>query len=290
MLAGPPAGANDRIETVSNSRCGGGNAAVDKRTAAYASEPGVAPGLLSLDIYGGGDRKGCPPQPVVVYVHGGAWTTGDKANVLAKPAYFTGLGYIFVSVNYRLSPDVIHPAHAEDLAKAIAWIYGNIADYGGDRSRIALLGHSAGAHLVSLVSLDQKYLKKHKFPGRIACTASVDTEAYDVPASYSTASPRQRQIITNGLGENRQNWEDASPIRHVASGKGTGSFLVVKRGTAERRAFADRFIAALNDAAIETTVVTASGMSHRDVNSEIGDPRDTVITPKLATFFRNCLD
>ena len=86
-----------------------------------------------------------------------------------KPTLFTQAGYCFVSINYRLSPRpasndparIKFPVHEQDVASAIAWVHDHIKDYGGDPTRIALAGHSAGAQLAALVSTDPKYLQAH---------------------------------------------------------------------------------------------------------------------------------
>ncbi|MDX9975652.1 MAG: alpha/beta hydrolase, partial [FCB group bacterium] len=129
----------------------------------YADVSGVAANLLSLDIYTLSPKPEAP-APVLIWVHGGGWSIGDKSyHMEYKPALFTGEGYCLVSINYRLSPRpfsddpgrIKYPVHEQDVASAIAWVQEHIAQYGGDPSRIALLGHSAGAHLVSIVSTDE---------------------------------------------------------------------------------------------------------------------------------------
>jgi arylformamidase len=186
---------------------GGGGAGVDApgldapcaaaepvRDVPYQALPGVAPALQALDLY--------PPcasgaAPVVIWVHGGAWAVGDKANGMTdKIALFNQAGYLLVSVNYRLSPDddrlepgrVRHPDHVEDVAAAIAWVADHAASYGGDPSRLAILGHSAGAHLVALVATDGQYLAAHgRSPALLRAVGSFDTEAYDIPRTMATA-------------------------------------------------------------------------------------------------------
>jgi len=125
----------------------------------YATIPGVNPNLLSLDVYAPATGQN---HPVIVMVHGGGWQRGDKANAniaTNKYRHFTQAGYVFVSINYRLSPAVKHPAHVQDVAKALAWVAKNINRYSGNPARIYLMGHSAGAHLAALVATDQRYLE-----------------------------------------------------------------------------------------------------------------------------------
>lgn len=114
----------------------------------------------TLDLFIPKDIKGKPP--VVLFVHGGTWMVGDKnffglyrgvGRLLARN------GVVAVLPNYRLSPLVKHPEHIKDVARAFAWCHNNIARHGGDPARILLAGHSAGAHLVSLLITDKSYLK-----------------------------------------------------------------------------------------------------------------------------------
>ena len=122
-------------------------------TVEYKQLSGVEENLLSLDIYYTSETN--VKKPVVIYVHGGAWSIGDKASQLDnKIALFESLNYVLVSINYRLSPfpyeltnpdRVMFPVHNNDVADAIKWVYDNIDTYGGNSNKIALLGHSAGA-------------------------------------------------------------------------------------------------------------------------------------------------
>src|SRR5687767_7923403 len=86
-----------------------------------------------LDIYAPDDAKNLP---VVFWIHGGGWQTGDKTSVQEKPRAFTQRGFLFVSTNYRLLPDVEMGVLIRDVAKSLAWVHKNIAGHGGDPSRI----------------------------------------------------------------------------------------------------------------------------------------------------------
>jgi triacylglycerol lipase len=102
--------------------------------------------------------------PVVIFVHGGSLTSGDKAdadygNVCNA---FPAAGVGCVNVNYRLLPAAAWPAPAEDVAAAVAWVHANIAARGGDPTKLFLLGHSSGAMLVALVGADARFLARHR--------------------------------------------------------------------------------------------------------------------------------
>lgn len=112
-----------------------------------------------LDVYYPKEMK---EFPVVVFIHGGAWTIGDNrcAGLYTTVGEFLasrGLGVVMP--NYRLSPWVKHPEHAKDVARAVAWTKSNINKYGGDSNRLFLAGHSAGGHLAALLGTDESYLQ-----------------------------------------------------------------------------------------------------------------------------------
>ena len=110
------------------------------RDVAYAPGP-----RQRLDVY-------APPSPVpggapvVVFVHGGSWRTGDKAGYSWVGRALAARGYVAMLPNYRLVPEGRYPAMVEDAAAAIEWARANAGSYGGDGSRLAAMGHSAGAY------------------------------------------------------------------------------------------------------------------------------------------------
>lgn len=253
--------------------------------------------LRMLDVYPPPTGAGAP---VVVWVHGGAWALGDKRNQLAdKIPFFASEGYLFVSVNYRLSPStagtptpeaVRHPTHAEDVARAVAWVRVHAGEFGGDGARIALLGHSAGAHLVSLVATSPTLLAAHGLgPSDVRCTGSLDTEGYDVTAVLADATGMQRAIYLNAFGSDPAVWVEASPITHVRMGAGIGAFLIARRGTAARQATANAFRDALVAAGVAAQVVDVDAYTHEGVNDAVGQPGETTLTPALRGFFSGCL-
>ncbi len=91
---------------------------------------------------------------MVLVIHGGAWSVGDKAQYAAVGDWLAGVGLVAALANHRLSPAVQHPLHGQDVARAVAWLYRRAARLGGDPQRFHLAGHSSGAHLASLVALD----------------------------------------------------------------------------------------------------------------------------------------
>ena len=103
-----------------------------------------------LDVY---SPKNAKNLPVVFWIHGGGWQTGDKANVQRKPQAFTDKGFVFVSTNYRLLPGVDMATIVRDIAKSVRWVHEHIAEYGGDPGFLVVSGGSAGGHLAALAAL-----------------------------------------------------------------------------------------------------------------------------------------
>jgi acetyl esterase/lipase len=115
-----------------------------------------------LDLY---LPKGAKDFPVLFFVHGGAWRHGDKRilfDVHGKVGrIFARNGIGAVVTNYRLTPQVQHPKHVEDVARAFAWTHQNVAKYGGRPDQIFVSGHSAGGHLAALLATAPQYLQAH---------------------------------------------------------------------------------------------------------------------------------
>ncbi|MEL6140245.1 MAG: carboxylesterase family protein, partial [Bacteroidota bacterium] len=178
---------------------------------------GVPQNELSLDVYvpDGGEVF----KPVMIYVHGGSWRRGDKANTAFKDEFFTSQDYVFVSLNYRLAPDppeidnpdrIIYNDQAGDVAKAIAWVFDSITTYGGDTSKVAIIGHSAGAHLISLVTTDEIYLNAEGISlSQIKCACSLDAGAHDIPYylnNYVTEGENQWFSYLNAFTDDNNAW------------------------------------------------------------------------------------
>jgi acetyl esterase/lipase len=110
-----------------------------------------------LDVVSSGK---CKNSPVIVFAHGGSWRWGQKDYHRTIGQQFAKSGIVFTTIDYRLYPDVRFPSFPQDVALSVQWVRENISKYGGDRNKIFLMGHSAGAHSVSLVGLDSTYLQE----------------------------------------------------------------------------------------------------------------------------------
>ena len=245
-----------------------------------------------LDVYSPANAKNLP---VVFWIHGGGWQAGDKTDVKLKPQWFMDKGFVFVSANYRLLPEVDMGTLTRDVAKAFGWMHQHIAEHGGDPKRVLVGGHSAGAQLAALICTDDRYLKAEgvSFDALIGCVP-VDGDTYDVPAIIETAETRLRvhhfPPRVNGhrekFGNDPAKHLDFSAVTHVAKGKGIPPFLILHVAShPDTSAQAQRLGAVLKDAGIAATVFGAKDTNHVKLNDDLGLANDPA-TNALADFVK----
>ncbi|WP_419189199.1 sulfatase-like hydrolase/transferase [Stieleria marina] len=211
-------------------------------------------------------------HPIVIWIHGGGWRLGDKRAVQQKPQAFVEQGYVFVSVNYRLVPDVTIEAMAGDIAKAVKHVRANAIQYGGDANRLFLAGHSAGAHLAALVCTDQRYLNKKGLQlSDIKGCVPVDTAAYDAAKLIGALGRFKSALYTAAFGRDVVSQNLRSPMSHVSTGKGIPPFLILHVASrVDSAQQSNAFAKALNRANTEATVYAAVDKSHASINRELG--------------------
>lgn len=234
-----------------------------------------------LDVYA---PEKASSLPVVLWIHGGGWQTGDKTSVQQKPQAFTERGFVFVSTNHRFVTKVAMGEVVRDVAQAVGWVYRNIARHGGDPRRIFIMGHSSGAQLAALVATDDRYLREVGVPfSALRGCVAVDGDTYDIPAIIATAELRQ---TLHGLplpefghrvkfGNDPRLHIDFSAVAHIAKGKGIPPFLVLHiAGQPDVTAQARRLGAALKAAEIPVTIFAANESTHNRINADLGKSDD----------------
>jgi acetyl esterase/lipase len=232
-----------------------------------------------LDVY---SPAGAKNLPVVFWIHGGGWQTGDKTSVQVKPPAFMDRGFVFVSTNYRLLPHVDMETIVGDIARSIRWVHDHIADHGGDPRRLLIMGHSAGAQLAALVCTDDRYLKAEGLSlDIIKSCVPVDGDTYDVPAIIDTAETRRRvhgqPQATYGhrekFGNDPTKHRDLSVVTHVAPDKGIPPFLIMHVAEhPDTSAQAQRLRDVLKDAGVVVRVYGARESTHNKINADLGVP------------------
>jgi arylformamidase len=248
-----------------------------------------------LDVYA---PAGAKNLPVVFWIHGGGWQSGDKTMVALKPKAFTDAGFLFVSINHRLLPSVDMGAITRDVASALGWVHKNIAAHGGDPNRLLVMGHSSGGQLAALMCTDDRYAKAEGFSLTIikGCVP-IDADTFDVPAIIEVAETRARAhqlpLPTYGhrkkFGDDPAKHRDFSAVTHVAPDKGIPPFLILHMaGHPDTSAQAQRLANVLQAAGIPVKVVAGRETTHASINDNIGVPNDPV-TKELFAFVADVL-
>lgn len=218
-----------------------------------------------MDVYMPDKTK---TAPVIFMVHGGAWKTGDKAYsrvVENKVSRWVPKGFVFISANYRLLPDADPLTQASDVAIAISKAQNDAEKWGGNPSKFILMGHSAGAHLVSLISSDKKISAKAGIRPYLG-TVSLDSAAYDIERIMSD---KHYRFYDRAFGEDPSYWKAASPINMISSG--SSPFLEVcssKRPDAPCKQ-AEMFAEKAVSFGVKAKVLPMN-LSHADINRLLG--------------------
>lgn len=256
-------------------------------TVRYVERDGTAPALTSLDIHASPDAEGCP---VLIWVHGGSWQAGDKSSRLTrvKAEHFVAQGWVFVSVNYRLAAednDVRWPAFGDDVAAAVRWVRDDIRRFGGDPERISLIGHSSGAHLVSIVGTNEELLGRNGSTiDDVRCVVSLDSVTHDL----TDPPPWEVDIIDLAFPDDEA-MVDGSPTLQAPTTSATPpAFLIVTRGRQERLDSSARLAETLRAAGGSADVADLTPYDHGEVSSELGVPGEQRVTPIVDRFLDTC--
>jgi acetyl esterase/lipase len=226
----------------------------------------------TLDVFAPKEGK---DHPIVFWIHGGGWQTGDKTDVDVKPQAFVDRGFVFVSTNYRLLPEASIKEMAGDVAKAVRWVHDHAREFGGDPETFFVMGHSAGAQLAALVCIDDRYFKAEGLsPSMVKGCVPVDGDTYDVPMQIATVEQRRKDAYRRKFGdETSQN--ELSPVTHVAKDKRIPAVLILHvAGHPETTAQSQRLVKALQEAGLPAKAYPAQGKNHGTINSDLGKPGD----------------
>lgn len=233
----------------------------------YGADP-----LQKLDYW----KPAAPGSPLVIYVHGGGWKRGSKELAAGeKAAHYLQQGYAFASLGYRLVPACKVEDQAQDVAGAVAYLVMNAEKLGFDARRVALMGHSAGAHLVALVGTDMRYLKKAGLgPKSLRGVIPLDGACYDVPRQIAEGGDFMHDTYIQAFGTDLERQKALSPTFHAAA-PNAPSFLIlhVQRvdGAAQSKALGE----ALRKAETPAIVKGFDGRGlagHAEINRRMGDP------------------
>ncbi len=177
-----------------------------------------------LDVWRRADLDPNGKAPVLLQVHGGAWVMGSKqGQAYPLMAHMAEQGWVCVAVNYRLSPRSSWPDHIVDVKRAIGWIKEHIAEHGGDPGFVAVTGGSAGGHLSSLAGLTANDPAFQPGFEEVDTTLQAAVPFYGV-YDFTNRDENGRadmleflesQVMKSTLADNRELWEQASPMHRV---------------------------------------------------------------------------
>ena len=264
---------------------------IHRSSVVYGDESRADHILQTLDVYQKRSDIRANPQsarPVVIYIHGGGWFFGDKADVHAKPAFFLSHDMVFVSANYRLQAEYTLLDQLEDVANVISFVHREHRRFQIDPDRIILIGHEAGGHLVSLIATDPRYLKQVGLsPSNVKGVVAINSIAYDLAHRMANSEDYlEQRRIRLAFGESETVWKTVSPISHVGV-KGQEAalpafaLLHVAEDVAQTEQ-ARRFARELQGAGSEVLIIPANSKTRDTIDQELGNPGDTTSLALMA--------
>ncbi|MBM1105852.1 alpha/beta hydrolase [Aurantibacter crassamenti] len=217
---------------------------------------------LHLDIY---EPKGDGPFPIAIYIHGGGWTVGDKANPDDAPAIeiLQKAGFIAFSINYRLAPEHRWPSCLDDIKTAIRWVKANAVNYNGDPSTMVLAGYSAGGHLATFTAtlVDESIAVK-----AVIGLAPLTDFVQELPKRGNILGRAQRGLLNRPqeiTPESLGMLKAISPINYVRPG--LPPFLLLHGDKDQSVPFEQSilFQKKLQDNGVQCDIITIPGAPHR---------------------------
>jgi acetyl esterase/lipase len=167
---------------------------------AYADGP-----RKKLDVYTPKNPTG--KAPVLFFIYGGGWNHGERSDYQFVGNAFASRGFVVVIADYRLYPEVKYPDFLEDNAQALKWVEDNIASYGGDKERLFIAGHSAGAYNAVMLALDHSFLRDYGVTMSIKAVAALSGPYDFYPFEYDE--------VRNTFGS-APNPEGTQPVNLIA--------------------------------------------------------------------------
>lgn len=230
---------------------------------AYGTDPKQA-----LDVYIPAKAGGAP---VIVMVHGGGWTGGDKALLDEygnKVQHWVNNGFVFVSVNYRTLPEADPITQVQDVKEALLFAQQNAKEWGGDPTEFILFGHSSGAHLASLLAatyrVNEDYIDSPLHP--LLGVISLDSSAYNIVSRLTEQQPPKR--YQSVFGTDMDYWQKASPFYSV-SNKLPPFLAVCSIASDKACSEANKFKTKANSVGASVNVMPVD-MGHAEINSQLG--------------------
>ena len=175
---------------------------------AYGDGPGQ-----TLDVFPSPE----PGAPVLVFIHGGWWRALDKADHSFVAPAFVQAGAMVVMPNYALCPTVTIEEIALQTARALAWVWRHASRYGGDRSKIHVIGHSAGGHLAAMLLCCQWKTVQRDLPQHLLAGAMSISGLFDLEPIRQTPSVQADLQLTPAAVRRLSPADFPAPLRPLAA-------------------------------------------------------------------------
>ena len=227
-----------------------------------ATAPDFNPERHILDVYTP-NKKSATARPVVIFIHGGSWDSGNKNIYWFIGRRLAKQGVVAVVINYRLAPAVEVPAMANDCARAVEWTKQHIGEYGGDSNRIFVMGHSAGAGLAALLATDNQLftsigVSQNPVKGAILDDpAGLDMFDYLTKMQY----PGDERYLVP-YGKNPAVWRAVSPMYHVEGSSKPMLIYVGGETYPSITSSSKRFHEKLQEQGVKNEITTLPGKKH----------------------------
>lgn len=252
------------------------NALVPER--GFVRQEGIAYGTQQrqrLDVYVP-RVEGSGALPVVVFFYGGSWQGGSRENFLFVAEALTSRGFVVVVPDYRVYPEVRYPGFVEDAALAVSWTATHIAGHRGDPKRIALMGHSAGAHIAAMLAYNRRFLDAKT---RSAVNAMVGLAG---PYDFTPTDPVIRAILA-GEGDVKL----AMPAQYVQGGEPPSLLVTGNNDTTVNPSNTERLERRLREAGSPVEVLRYPSLGHVKVLASLAAPlRDDGLLDSIDRFLK----
>lgn len=236
---------------------------------AYGPDP-----LQHIDLY---TVAHAGRAPLVVYIHGGGWTMGSRgAGGGEKPAHFTSDGYVYGSIGYRFVPQASVEQQIGDIAAAIQRLRRDARRLGVDPGRIALVGHSSGAHLAAMLATDPRYLRAAGVPFEaIRAVVLIDGAGYNVPAIMAGNPVGVMKYYGPAFGPDMARQAALSPVNHTEPPNAPAWLLLFDANRPGAEAEGQGLAEPLRQAGATVILSGIADTSHMQLNRDLGRYGDT---------------
>ncbi len=203
------------------------------------------------------------PKDVIVFIHGGSWSSGKKETYWWLGRNFARKGVVLVSINYGLAPQNQYRQMGDDCVAAVKWVKNHIAAYGGNPERIFLMGHSAGGHLSELINTDPRYFKKAGIANPIKGVILDDPFGLDMKEYMSTSEKDHfYDDFLQTFSSDPVNWEDGSPLHYVQNSKNPHLIFYGEKTYPAIKIQSERLNKILEKEQVPTTLYVIKGKKH----------------------------